>query len=194
MLQRMAMTAQMAATGFPIGDIVIRPARREEATAIADLHLKVWRATYAGIAPQAVFDALDEAARRVRWEAVMADEESQRRVLVAEDGGALVALAVVCAPTEAAFGDRAEARWVYVDEGFKGRGLGRRLMGALARPAGDWGYGGVALGAVVGNDAAVRFSDAPGGCGIGSYGDPGPIWKSQNVVFAWDDLGNLMAL
>jgi len=46
---------------------------------------------------------------------------------------------------------------------------------------------------VNGNDHAIAFYQHLGGQRIGRYTDPGPIWRSDNLVYAWDDLTALAA-
>jgi hypothetical protein len=49
----------------------------------------------------------------------------------------------------------------------------------------------VALGVVDGNDRAVAFYQHLGGRRIGRYTDAGPVWRSDNLAYAWDDLAAL---
>jgi len=112
---------------------------------------------------------------------------------VAQRAGEVVGFGTACAPTETAFGGRGEIRWLHVARSARRTGLGRRLMSALARQLADWGYKGCVLAVVVGNDPALAFYDALGGRRIGGYVDPGPLWRSENVVFAWDELSTLIS-
>lgn len=41
---------------------------------------------------------------------------------------------------------------------------------------------------MVGNDLAIAFYEAQGGRRAGAYSDPGPLWRSHNLLYAWDDL------
>jgi hypothetical protein len=61
-------------------------------------------------------------------------------------------------------------------------------MAGLAGELADQGYGGCALAVVVGNERAMGFYRRLGGREIGGFTDPGPLWRSENVVFAWDEL------
>jgi ribosomal protein S18 acetylase RimI-like enzyme len=71
-------------------------------------------------------------------------------------------------------------------------GVGRRLMSALTQALAVQGYEGCALAVVAGNDRAARFYRRLGGREIGRFTDPGPLWRSENIVFAWDELSLLM--
>jgi ribosomal protein S18 acetylase RimI-like enzyme len=76
---------------------------------------------------------------------------------------------------------------------FNRMGIGRDLLLHLARHMKEAGYNGVGLGVVVGNDPAIAFYKRMGGERAGSYTDPGPVWRSQNYLYVWDDLPALMA-
>ncbi|MDL2397747.1 GNAT family N-acetyltransferase [Rhizobium mayense] len=173
-------------------DIRIRPATMADATAIAGLHVAVWRDTYRELAPIEAFRVLDEAYREDKWAAALANPDRHQLVLVAEQGNRLVGIGAVGAPSQTAFEGRGEIRSLYVDPAIKRRGLGRRLMGKLAEHLAALQYPGAALGVVAGNDPAIAFYQSLGGRMIGRYTDPGPIWRSDNIVVAWDDLSLLM--
>lgn len=55
------------------------------------------------------------------------------------------------------------------------------------------GYNSAGLGVVVGNDPAVAFYERMGGRRAGGYTDPGPVWRSDNHLYVWDDLPALVA-
>lgn len=131
---------------------------------------------------------MDEAFRVARWTAILTDPPAHQLVLVAERDGGLLGVAAAAAPSQAAFGDRGEIKSVYIDPEAKRTGLGRRLMALLAGQLAAWSYPGAALGVVAGNAPAIAFYQALGGRIEGGYADPGPIWKSENLVMVWDDL------
>jgi hypothetical protein len=64
-------------------------------------------------------------------------------------------------------------------------------MAALARYLKERGYQGAALAVVAGNDPAISFYKSLGGVCVGKATDVGPIWKSDNIILAWDDLTQL---
>lgn len=173
-------------------DIHVRVATLADAPAIARLHLASWRLAYRDLAPPEVFDALDEALRLKRWTATLTQPSAQQAVVVAECDGRLAGMGMASAPSQAAFGARGEIGSLYIDPGFQRLGLGRRLMLALAGEIAAWGYGGAALGVVVGNDRAIAFYEALGGQVAGRYLDPGPLWRSENLIFVWDELATLI--
>ena len=184
----------MVSKRFTAGPFRLRDARFDDADAIAALHVKVWRETYRGLATPEAYAALTEEVRRERWREMLTTPRLRHQTLVAEQQGRIVAFGSACAPTEPLFGDRGEVRWLHVDRDFARQGLGRRLMGALAGQLHDWGYRGCALAVVEGNQPAMDFYDRLGGSRAGAFVDPGPLWRSNNLVFVWDDLTALMAL
>ena len=183
----------MVSQGFTDAPIALRTAVFDDAPAIAELHVQVWRETYRDLATQAAWDALTEEVRLARWREVLAEDCPRRLTLVAEREGRLLGFGTACAPSEAAFEGRGEIRWLHVAPDAKRMGVGRALMAALAGQLGAWGYEGCALGVVVGNAPALAFYDALGGRRAGGYADPGPLWRSENIVFVWDELSALTA-
>ena len=170
----------------------LRAATPDDAFAIATLHVEVWRVTYRDLAPVSAIAALDVARRHERWKSLLAD--TAHLTLIAEPSGSLAGFGLAGPPSDPVFGDRAEVKNLYVGLDFARRGLGRCLLAALARAMQQRGHSGLALGVVAGNDPAIAFYRALGGREIGAYTDPGPLWRSRNVAFAWDDLDALAAL
>ena len=113
-------------------------------------------------------------------------------VVVAEQDGRLAGVGMAAAPSQPEFGARGEICSLYLDPGFQRRGLGRRLMLALAEQVGAWGYRGAALGVVVGNEPAIAYYETLGGRVAGKYIDPGPLWRSDNLIFVWDEVSDLI--
>ena len=173
--------------------VTIRPARETDARAIARLHYRIWRETYRGLAPEAAYDLLTEPVRLSRWTEMLALERSRQTTLVAEVNGQPAGFGAAGSPSHEIFRERAEVRFLYVDGAFKRMGIGRKLLIGLARDMMQLGYDGMALGVVVGNDPAIAFYEAQGGRRAGTYTDPGPVWRSENFIYVWDDLPGLAA-
>jgi ribosomal protein S18 acetylase RimI-like enzyme len=169
-------------------NIVIRSAHPSDAQAIASLHFRMWHETYRDLAPEEVRHVLSEAVRLSRWQGMLADERAGRIILLAEADGQLAGFAAAGPPSHEAFQSRAEVKFLYVGSAFKRQGIGRILLAALARDLKSFGHGGMALGVVVGNDSAIAFYESMGGRRVGTYNDPGPVWRSENFVYVWDDL------
>ncbi|RQR26283.1 GNAT family N-acetyltransferase [Burkholderia sp. Bp9142] len=172
--------------------IAIRSANVDDAQAIADFHVKVWRHTYRALAPAQAHAVLDEHYRGRKWREKLASRDGDQRVLVAETDGRIVGIGAAGAPSEPIFGDRGEIKFLYVDPAFKRRGIGRALLAQLATHLNHMRYRGAALSVVKGNDAAIAFYASLNGRLAGEYVDAGPVWRSHNIVMVWDDLASLV--
>jgi ribosomal protein S18 acetylase RimI-like enzyme len=173
--------------------ISTRSASLDDAQAIADFHVKVWRHTYRDLAPAQAHAALDEHYRGRKWREKLASNERDQLVLVAQTGGRIVGIGAAGAPSEPIFGGRGEIKFLYVDPHFKRRGIGRTLLAQLATHLQALRYPGAALSVVKGNAAAIAFYEALNGRFAGEYVDAGPIWRSQNIVMVWDDFASLVS-
>ena len=171
--------------------IALRAASPADADAVAALHVEVWRRTYRALAPPAAFQSLDFAARQRTWRGLLAAPKPGSITLLAERDGALAGFVHGGAPGDPAYGELGEVlgevKYLYVATAFARQGIGRRLLAAMAGRLVDLGYRGIGLGVVVGNDQALAFYRALGGRVIGRYADPGPLWRSENQLCAWDD-------
>ena len=172
-------------------DITIRSALVDDVADIARLHRAIWCDTYRDLAPADVYQALDEEYRRMRWADMLANPRRDQRVLLAVLDDRLVGIGAIAASSEPAFEGRGEIKSLYVDSSIKRRGIGRLMMREMAREFVSMGYSAIGLGVVVGNEPAIAFYRALGGQLVGQYVDPGPIWRSDNLIFAWDDLSLL---
>lgn len=171
----------------------IRDATPADAEAIARLHVDVWRVAYRDLAPPAVFEALDVPRRLDLWRRVLTSDGAGRHVLVAEIDHRLVGFTGAFRDAAPAMGGRWEVKVLYVATDHARRGIGRALLGRVAgRLVGHAGEG-VALGVVTGNAPALAFYEALGGRIVGRYTDPGPLWPSDNLIVAWDDVAALAA-
>lgn len=173
-------------------ELNIRAAGRGDAAAIARLHLAVWRQTYRDLASAEAFRIMDEPFREARWAKTLAEPGRDQLVLLAEQGERLVGIGAAGAPSLPLFEGRGEIRSLYVDPAIKRQGIGRRLMRELALHLAARGYPGAGLGVVVGNDPAIAFYQSLGGRLAGHYVDPGPIWRSDNIVILWDEFSSLI--
>ncbi|MGO4194104.1 N-acetyltransferase family protein [Rhizobium sp. YAF28] len=174
-------------------DISIRVAGIADAQSIAEFHVKVWRHTYATLAPAVAHATLDEAYRGQRWREKLASADADQMVLIAEANGQIVGIGAAGRPSEPIFGDRGEIKFLYVDPDSQRGGIGRALLARLAQHLKAREFRGAALGVVKGNAAAIAFYRALDGDLAGEFIDPGPVWRSENLVFVWDDVTPLMA-
>ncbi len=120
-----------------MGDIIIRPARPEDARGIARIDVETWRATYAGVLTTGYLVGLSAERREVGWRRVIQHQPLDVRVAV-DDEGAVVGFGS-CGANR---GDRnfaGEVFTLYVAPDWQDRGIGRRLLIALFRRLVDCG-------------------------------------------------------
>jgi ribosomal protein S18 acetylase RimI-like enzyme len=171
--------------------LALRPATPADAAAIAPFHVEIWRETYRDLAPPQIFQAMDVATRLARWQGLLADPT--RATVVAEVDGVLAGFGLCGPPLDPIYGARGEIKNLFVGRGFARRGIGQRLMGEMAAILAARGHVGAGLGVVVGNAPAIAFYEKLGGRREGAYTDPGPMWRSDNLFYVWDDLAPLIA-
>ena len=165
--------------------MIFRPAHKHEARALAELHVSVWRETYASMAPPEALAALGISRRLPAWVAYL--EEATRRVWVAVENNQILGL--ICGGHKTT--REAEINHLYVHASAKQRGVGRALFDlALAQLARE-GYTSLTLAVVEQNTAARAFYKALGGEETHRLRDPGPLWKSDNLLVKWHNLETL---
>ncbi|HTZ07709.1 MAG TPA: GNAT family N-acetyltransferase [Acidimicrobiales bacterium] len=141
--------------------VVLRPARPDDALAVAGVHVRSWQAGYRGLLPDHVLDALrpEERARHYRF--AHPDPAAPATVVAVEDGTVVGFATTGLGPSGTAGGD-GEVLALYVDPGWWGRGVGRGLVAgaraALARAGAARGL----LWVLAGNTRAGRFYRADG--------------------------------
>ncbi len=173
--------------------IHFRTAGATDAPAAAAFHVKVWRATYAGLAPDAALRQLDHDRRLPQWQARLADQGGDALVIVAERGAEVIGLMAVGAAVDPVFGGRLEVKHLYVDATVRRQRVGARLLHHAAAHAVARGRSGLALAVVAANGGALDFYRRLGGVVAGGFIDPGPLWRSSNLIVVWDDLPTLLA-
>lgn len=141
----------------------LRAMRAEDADAVAALHTTSWRSAYRGIFTDHYLDHEADAERRDAWRArLQASAPSADWGIVAENAaGRLVGFAYVQPAHDPAWGDYLDNLHVAPD--FKGAGLGRLLMGAVAeRLRHDGSTRPLYLWVLEANTAARRFYERLG--------------------------------
>ena len=172
--------------------VELRPATLSDVAAIAHVHNQVWRETMRELASPSVYAALNEEHRLRYWTSKLSHPEPHQRVLVAEIKEEAIAIGAIGQPSHPIFGSRSEIENLYILSSFQRQGIGRRLLEALALHAKSMGYRGAGLSVVKGNKLACNFYEALGAGNIGEFRDPGPIWRSDNIAYAWDNLDQLI--
>lgn len=178
----------------PVDRPLLRWAGQDDADQVAELHLRAWRRAYPGLAPQAAYQVLDLSARQLSWRGMLGGSDHGRFTLLAEVGERLVGFChagLGSDPPDPVFGSHARVKYLYLDPRCIGRGLGGRLLSAAAAALRERGARSLALGVVTGNGPAIAFYRHKGATVAGSFIDPGPVWRSRNLLCLWEDIGDL---
>jgi GNAT superfamily N-acetyltransferase len=132
-----------ATTPFPrftgTADVSVRPARPDDATAVARVQVVTWRTAYRDVLPLAVLDEWDEQAAADSWRAaVTAPPTPGHGVLVAVEQDEVVGFAAY-GPAELSAGETSdpagpttEIATLLVEPRWGRRGHGSRLLAAVA--------------------------------------------------------------
>lgn len=135
----------------------VRPAREQDAAAIAGVHVAAWQWAYRGIMPDEFLDGLDATRRERPWQETIT--AGNGAVFVAEDEGRIVGFAHVAGHAD---DDDAELYAIYLLEDWTGRGLGRALLEAAERAMSGFGCHEAVLWVARENLVARRFYERGG--------------------------------
>ena len=175
----------------------IKQATYEDAQTIAEIHVRAWRQTYAGLLPKNLLDGLSVKRRVASWRDLLDGTNNP--------GGTTVFITTDTKGEVAGFGsfgrqrdDELKAKGfdgefetIYLLDGAKRQGIGRRLMMTMAVSMLDAGYRGAALWVLRENDPARRFYEAMGGVIVGEREERRSDLVLHEVAYGWPDLGSL---
>jgi GNAT superfamily N-acetyltransferase len=150
-------------------EVSVRPARADDAEAIARVQLVTWRAAYRSLLPPAVLDDWDEPAAVDAWRrAVVAPPTPGHSVLVALDGTVVTGFAAF-GPAELTAGEAplpggptSELTVLLVEPRWGRRGHGSRLLAAVADLAAASAVVRLQMWVPEGDAVTARFLDGAG--------------------------------
>jgi L-amino acid N-acyltransferase YncA len=147
-----------------VTDVVVRPARIEDAAAIAEAHIESWRHAYQGLVPQPLLDGLVVAEGTQRWSTrIEGADPSHRRILVAEVDGVVRGFASVgSSRDEDAPATTGELSAIYLHPAVMGRGVGHLLHERALEELRDLGKTDARLWVLASNLATRRFYEQHG--------------------------------
>lgn len=152
----------------------VRPARLEDASQIAVIHVKSWQAAYRGLLPQEFLDRLDPAQRVSGWKRVLESAEPLLSATLVIGAGDSLAGFVGFGPTRDTDDDPervGEIRAIYLLPDAWGKGLGRDLMAAAVGRLAAAGFAHATLWVLDSNARARRFYEAGGWSADGAVKD-----------------------
>jgi ribosomal protein S18 acetylase RimI-like enzyme len=140
---------------------MIRPAKLEDAPAIARVHVASWQSTYQGMLPDEFLASLSEIGYAERWKRVIAEGSS--KVYVAEDGGEVVGFASGGRERAGETGYLGELYAIYVIDAAQRRGFGRELVRASVAGLRELGLDDMIIWVLRDNQPARSFYERLGG-------------------------------
>jgi GNAT superfamily N-acetyltransferase len=141
---------------------VVRPARVDDAEAIAGVHVRSWQAAYVGIVPQQILDRLSVERRLASWRTTIEDD-GKERVWVVEDEGRVRGFASIGpARDEDLVEGSGELYAIYVEPESWSRGVGRTLFQAATDDLRDRRFGPLVLWVLTDNARGRALYEAAG--------------------------------
>ncbi len=164
---------------------IIRAARPEDAPGIAAVHTRSWRETYAGLISDDFLNRMtdDDARQRRAASWVQTIDRQLEQVVVAEQGGEIVAFASV-GPARDHPGYSHELMTLYSLKRVQGQGTGKALLQSMAREVQAQGGQTLALWVLAQNPTRAWYA-AQGAREAGEK-QGGALTEIRMV---WDDLG-----
>ncbi|TMD31320.1 MAG: GNAT family N-acetyltransferase [Chloroflexi bacterium] len=140
---------------------MIRPAKLEDAPAIARVHVASWQSTYQGMLPEEFLESLSETGYADRWKRVIGEGSS--RVYVAEHEGEVVGFASGGRERAGETGYTGELYAIYVIDAAQRRGFGRELVRSTVAGLRELGLDDMIIWVLRDNQPARSFYERLGG-------------------------------
>ena len=145
------------------GVVHIRRAHRDDAPAIAEVHVRTWQHAYRDLLPADFLAGLSVAARERFWQSELSVLPSDRMPWLADSGGDVAGFASIGPSRDAdAPGTTGEIYAIYVLPECWDRGVGADLLRRAERDLVDHGYAEATLWVLAGNDRARGFYERAG--------------------------------
>jgi ribosomal protein S18 acetylase RimI-like enzyme len=143
--------------------VTVRRAEREDARAIAEVHVRSWRAAYRAILDDELLDGISVGEREGMWSRILREDGAWLN-LVAADQGAVVGFCSVATPSRDPGVDpgTVEMGALYVDPPTWGAGTGSALLAASLERLAETGWRQATLWVLPENLAARAFYEKAG--------------------------------
>ncbi|MFB6719407.1 GNAT family N-acetyltransferase [Kribbella sp. NPDC056345] len=178
--------------------VIVRPARVDDADAMARVFVDSFRAGHQGQVPADVLQSRTYESSAAAWRRDLTTPSPGEYISVAASGGELVGVAMVGPPHPWPDDDTARSEvptaecWaLYVDPSHQRKGIGRLLIADFSRHLADRGTRRLLVGVLTANAPARAFYESLGAVLIGSrpHLDEGQTFSES--VYAWPDLPTL---
>lgn len=175
-----------------MADVQVRTARREDARALAQVHLASWRSTYSGVVSDETLARMEEnlALREQRYRDEIARQGEDLWFVAEAAGGRPVGFARGGPARPPHFGLDGELGALYLLQEFQRRGIGRALVFEHARALRALGYRSMLVWVLSANPAR-GFYEHLGGRRLGTQEAPIGDRRLEETAFGWRDLGEL---
>ena len=184
-----------SATGAASGaNVRVRKASAADASAIAHVYVRSWRATYPGILPGPVLRNMNETRETLAWWRSLCRADAHEATFVAQaPGGPVVGFASVGPERGGARRRRAELYTLYVLQPHQRRGLGTALLAACAGQLLVMGAESLVVWVLARNPART-FYEALGGARHGAKTIRVGGRPVREIGYLWPDLEALVAV
>jgi ribosomal protein S18 acetylase RimI-like enzyme len=172
----------------------VRRARRDDAAAIARVHVETWQSAYADLLDQNMLASMSDVRQAAWWQRALADPREARGIFVVDHADMGVVGFGSCGPardhpegldgTEKRVG---EVYTLYVEPDFQDEGYGRLLLDAMFKQLHGEGCDTVVLWMLADNPSRF-FYEAMGGQYCGQRTDTMAGRDVDEVAYAWRDL------
>ena len=168
---------------------MIRAATVSDAPEIARVHVSSWLSTYRGLLPDDFLESLSETNYTERWHRVISEGTS--KVVVAEDGAAVVGFASGGRERAGEKGFEGELYAIYVLDEAHRRGFGRELVRAMVERLRELGLDNMIIWVLRDNRPAREFYERLGGVYVRSQ--PITIGSAtlEEVSYGWRRLDDV---
>ena len=176
--------------------VVIRPAERSDAAAVARVHVESWRSSYAGILPDRFLLSMSETRNAAQWRRIIDNPRCDETLTLATcrtaQGEQVLAFGSAGKSRHPKLSPAGEVYTLYVASDWQGQGIGRQLLVALFERLLERGHDS-ALIAVLSANPARFFYEAQGGRKLGSFRENFAGRRIEQTFYAWDDLPDWLA-
>ena len=170
----------------------IRAANPADAGSIARVHVESWRTTYDGIVDAEFLAGLSYSDRESSWTRILTSDQPDTHTSVAEISASdIVGFAHAGPEREGNETYRGELYAIYLLEEHQGRGLGRRLVSAVAQGLLDCGFSSMRLWVLEDNHSARHFYELLGGQPVARKTITIGGRALVEVSYAWQDISDL---